>query len=97
MGMRRFTRLTNAFSKKLENHLHMLSLYFAHYNFVRIHKSLRVSPAMAAGLSDRLRDLKWIIGLVEARAPRPPEAKELQETDFKLNFWLTKSLYYGRQ
>ena len=52
MGMRRFTRLTNAFSKKIENHLHMLSLYFVHYNFCRMHKSLRMSPAMAAGVSD---------------------------------------------
>ena len=54
MGMRRFTRLTNAFSKKIENHLHMLSLYFVHYNFCRMHKSLRMSPAMAAGVSDTL-------------------------------------------
>lgn len=71
MGMRRFTRLTNAFSKKLENHLHMLSLYFVHYNFVRIHKSLRMTPAMAAGVSDTLHDMKWIVGLIDARAPTP--------------------------
>jgi len=57
MGMRRFTRLTNAFSKKIDNHLHALALYFAFYNFVRIHKTLRMSPAMAAGVSDRL----WVI------------------------------------
>lgn len=69
MGMRRFTRLTNAFSKKIENHLHMLSLYFVHYNFVRVHKSLRVTPAMAAGVSDTLRDMEWIVGLIDARAP----------------------------
>ena len=71
MGMRRFTRLTNAFSKKIENHLHMLSLYFVHYNFCRVHKSLRVSPAMAAGVSDTLRDVEWIVGLIDARAPKP--------------------------
>ena len=71
MGMRRFTRLTNAFSKKLENHLLMLSLYFVHYNFVRIHKSLRMSPAMAAGVSDTLRDMEWIVALIDARAPKP--------------------------
>lgn len=71
MGMRRFTRLTNAFSKKLENHLHMLSLYFVHYNFVRIHKSLKVTPAMAAGVSDTLHDMEWIVGLIDARAPAP--------------------------
>ena len=69
--MRRFTRLTNAFSKKLENHLHMLSLYFVHYNFCRVHKSLRMSPAMAAGVSDTLRDMEWIFGLIDARAPKP--------------------------
>ena len=46
MGVRRFTRLTNAFSKNLDNHLHVLSLYFTHYNFVRIHKTLEVKPAM---------------------------------------------------
>lgn len=71
MGMRRFTRLTNGFSKKLENHLHMLSLYFVHYNFVRVHKSLRVTPAMAAGVSDTLLDMEWIVGLIDARAPAP--------------------------
>lgn len=71
MGMRRFTRLTNGFSKKLENHLHMLSLYFVHYNFCRVHKSLRMSPAMAAGVSDTLHDMEWIVGLIDARAPKP--------------------------
>ena len=71
MGLRRFTRLTNAFSKKIENHLHMLSLYFVHYNFCRIHKSLRMSPAMAAGVSDTLRDMEWIVDLIDARAPKP--------------------------
>jgi IS1 family transposase len=71
MGMRRFTRLTNGFSKKLENHLHMLSLYFVHYNFVRIHKTLKCTPAMAAGVSDTLHDMEWIVGLVDARAPVP--------------------------
>ena len=71
MGMRRFTRLTNGFSKKVENHLHMLSLYFVHYNFVRIHKTLKMTPAMAAGVSDTLRDTAWIVGLIDARAPAP--------------------------
>lgn len=69
MGMRRFTRLTNGFSKKLENHLHMLSLYFVHYNFVRIHKSPKMTSAMAAGVSDTLHDMEWIVGLIDARAP----------------------------
>ena len=71
MGMRRFTRLTNAFSKKIENHLHSLSLYFVHYNFVRVHKSLRMTPAMAAGVSDTLHDMEWIVGLIDAWAPEP--------------------------
>ena len=71
MGMRRFARLTNAFSKKLENHLHMLSLYFVNYNFVRVHKSLRMTPAMAAGVSDTLRDVEWIVSLIDARAVAP--------------------------
>ena len=71
MGMRRFTRLTNAFSKKLENHLLMLSLYFVHYNFVRIHTTLKCTPAMAAGVSDTLHDMEWIVSLIDARAPKP--------------------------
>ena len=71
MCMRRFTRLTNAFSKRLENHIHMLSLYFVHYNFCRIHKSLRVTPAMAAGIDSQLRDTEWIVKLIEAREPKP--------------------------
>jgi len=71
MGMRRFTRLTNGFSKKLENHIHMLSLYFVHYNFVRIHKSLKMTPAMAAGVIDTLYDMEWIVRLIDTRAPKP--------------------------
>lgn len=71
MGNRRFTRLTNAFSKKLDNHIHTLSLYFVHYNFCRMHKSLRMSPAMAAGISDTLRDMEWVVGLIDARKPAP--------------------------
>ena len=58
MGMRRFTRLTNGFSKKAENHAHAVALYFMHYNFVRIHKTLRVTPAMAAGVTKKL----WTLG-----------------------------------
>lgn len=71
MSMRRFTRLTNAFSKKIDNHIHMLSLYFVHYNFCRIHKTLRMAPAMAAGVSDTLRDMEWVVGLIDARGPKP--------------------------
>jgi hypothetical protein len=61
MGMRRFTRLTNAFSKKVENHVAMVAIHFLHYNFCRIHKSLRVTPAMAAGLSHHVWSLEEIV------------------------------------
>jgi IS1 family transposase len=61
MGMRRFTRLTNAFSKKIENHRAAVALHFAHYNFVRQHRTTRVSPAMAAGVSDRLWTLEELV------------------------------------
>lgn len=67
MSMRRFTRLTNGFSKKIDNHIHSLSLYFVHYNFCRVHKTLKMSPAMAAGVSDTLRNVEWIVSLIDAR------------------------------
>lgn len=75
MHMRRFTRLTNAFSKKFENHAHMVALYTVFYNFCRIHKTLRVTPAMEAGLSDTVRDMEWICELIDARAPKPGRPK----------------------
>jgi IS1 family transposase len=71
MSMRRFTRLTNGFSKKLDNHIHALALYFAFYNFCRIHKTLRVTPAMAAGITDRLWMLDDIVAKIDAMAPAP--------------------------
>jgi IS1 family transposase len=66
MHMRRFTRLTNAFSKKVENHAHSMALFTTYYNFVRIHKTLRVTPAMAAGVADRLWEIGDIVALLEA-------------------------------
>lgn len=63
MGMRRFTRLTNGFSKKVENHGHAVALHFMYYNFGRIHKSLRITPAMAAGVSDHVWSLEEIAAL----------------------------------
>ena len=70
--MPRFTRLTNAFSKKVENHAHMVALYTVWYNFVKQHESLEgITPAMAAGVSDRLWSMADIVALVNAAAPRP--------------------------
>src|SRR5260221_9588228 len=65
MQMRRFTRLTNAFSKKIENHALSVALHYMHYNFCRIHKSLRVTPAMAAGVTDRLWSIADIVNILE--------------------------------
>lgn len=69
MGMRRFTRLTNAFSKKVENHIHAISLHFWYYNFARVHKTLRTTPAMAAGVTSRLMDLDDLVMLLERDEP----------------------------
>ena len=66
MAMRRFTRLTNGFSKKLKNHAYAVALHFMNYNFIRIHQSLRVTPAMAAGVADRVYDIEDIVKLIEA-------------------------------
>ena len=72
MHMRRFTRLTNGFSKKLENHVHMVALYTVFYNFTKIHKTLRVTPAMQAGLTDHVWSMEDIVRLLEqVEAPQP--------------------------
>jgi len=77
MHMRRFTRLTNGFSKKAENHAHMVALYTVWYNWIKVHKTLRVTPAMAAGLSDRVFDMSDLVALIEqAEAPRPASLSE---------------------
>ena len=65
MGNRRMTRLTNAFSKKAENHVHMMAIYFMHYNFVRIHQTLKVTPAMAAGVTKRLWEMNDMVEVLE--------------------------------
>jgi IS1 family transposase len=68
MGMRRFTRLTNAFSKKLENHRHMVALFFLYYNFCRVHSTLRVTPAMEAGISNHVWTIDELCGLLPEMA-----------------------------
>ena len=69
MGMRRFTSLTNGFSKKIENHGHQVALYFMHYNFCRVHSSLRVTPAVEAGLTDHVWSLAELCALLPKRKP----------------------------
>lgn len=71
MHMRRFTRLTNAFSKKAENHANAVALHMMYYNFVKTHSKLRMSPAMAAGVSERLWEISDIVTLVEAAEAKP--------------------------
>jgi hypothetical protein len=66
MHSRRMTRLTNAFSKKMENHAHAMALHFLYYNFVRIHKTLKTTPAMAAGVTDRLWEVTDMVNVLEA-------------------------------
>jgi IS1 family transposase len=67
MSMRRFTRLTNAFSKKVENHVHAIALHFMYYNFARVHMTLRSTPAMKAGVTDHLWSVEEIVGLLDNR------------------------------
>jgi len=89
MSMRRFTRLTNAFSKKLDNHIHALALYFVFYNFTRIHKTLRMSPAMAAGITDRLWSLDDVIAKIDELAPAPkPRGPYKKRGEKNANAWL---------
>jgi hypothetical protein len=67
MQMRRFTRLTNGFSKKIENHAHAIALHYMHYNFCRVHQTLRVTRAMEAGLTDHVWTLSELVGLLQAK------------------------------
>jgi IS1 family transposase len=71
MGMRRFTRLTNAFSKKIQNHAAVVAIYAVHYNFARIHKTLRITPSMAVGLSDHVWSLEEIVMMADRYAAKP--------------------------
>jgi hypothetical protein len=74
MSVRRYTRLTNAVSRKLENHAAAVALYYFNYNFVRIHHALRVTPAMTAGVTDRLWDVADLVALLEAEERRAERA-----------------------
>lgn len=75
MHSRRFTRLTNGFSKKIENHSYAVALHFMYYNFVRQHQTLRVSPAMAAGVTDKLWTVEDIVALIEADEAEKPRTR----------------------
>lgn len=79
MHMRRFTRLTNAFSKKVENHAYAVALHMMYYNFVKTHSKLRMSPAMAAGVSERLWEISDIVALVEAAEAKPEKRGPYQK------------------
>jgi hypothetical protein len=68
MSMRRFTRLTNAFSKKVDNYCHAVALYFMYYNFCRVHQTLRVTPAMEAGLSNYVWSIAELVALLDKKA-----------------------------
>lgn len=83
MSMRRFTRLTNAFSKKVENHEAAIALHFMYYNFCRIHASLRVTPAMAAGVADHVWEIEEIVGLIEADEQRAIDAGALKRGSYR--------------
>lgn len=85
MSMRRFTRLTNAFSKKFDNHVHALALYFYHYNFCRVHKSLRVTPAMEAGLTDRVWSFDDLIAAMDEAAPAPAKRGPYKKKGVKID------------
>jgi hypothetical protein len=80
MSMRRFTRLTNEFSKKVENHGHAVALYFAYYNFCRVHQTLRGKPAMEAGLTDCVWTIEELVALMPVEQPkkRGPYKKRLE-------------------
>ena len=67
MSVRRFTRLTNAFSKRYENHCRMVAIYYAYYNFCRVHQTLRVTPALESGLTDHVWSFQELVSLLECK------------------------------
>ena len=92
MSSRRYTRKTNAFSKKMENHALAVALHFLHYNFVRIHSTIRMTPAMAAGVTDRLYDLDWILDMADEAWSKPNRPKTYQ----RKNGLMTKDTDFPR-
>jgi hypothetical protein len=99
MHMRRFTRLTNAFSKKIENHACAVALHSMYYNFVRLHQTLRVSPAMAAGVTDRLWEMTDVVDMLdafEAKRKREPKVTfEIEEWAITGGFFVRATLADG--
>jgi hypothetical protein len=93
MHMRRFTRLTNAFSKKLENHACAVALHSMYYNFVRIHQTLKVSPAMAAGVTDRLWEMVDVVDVLDAFEARQ---KRTHKPIFEAVKWAIGDSYFVR-
>ena len=83
MANRRFNRKTNAFSKKFSKHVSMMHLFALYYNFCRIHQTLRVSPAMEAGLTNKLRDVEWIVHLIDEITQPPKRAGPKMGTKYR--------------
>lgn len=75
MCSRRFTRKTNAFSKSFHHHQLAVCLHFLYYNFIRIHESLRITPAMAAGVTSTLHDFDWLLDMIDSAWPKPNRPK----------------------
>lgn len=84
--MRRFTRLTNAFSKKVENLAAAVSLHFAYYNYCRVHKTLGTTPAVAAGVTDHVWTLRELIGLLESAEATPTKRGPYRKTRAKRSY-----------
>jgi IS1 family transposase len=93
MHMRRFTRLTNAFSKKIENHACAVALHSMYYNFVRLHQTLKVSPAMAAGVTDRLWEMVDVVDVLDAFEAK---RKRITKPIFEVAKWAIGNSYYVR-
>lgn len=95
MSIRRFTRLTNAFSKKIENHVHAISIYFMHYNFCRVHQTLRVTPAMQAGITDHVWSLEELVALTEGSMETIYKGRKIVSKAYQLRTgeWILKPWY----